>query len=156
MLREAPVIITRLTSPVIGRAGDRIRCDYRTAKFDGTLRRIDGDVWANEGPIELHRDGTAPRHRVIGVVLINDPNLVLFTKTNRVYDLPIGTVYHIDGRRTHGALCRNDQEKGMFGFLAWDVPGTTQVQSLLDDLLPSLWAFANRQKRVNILPPPHA
>jgi len=171
MLKEAPVIVTCFgkngeNNPkgpaalagqlaVIEAAVKRVRAQYGLAPKDGgDLRKVAEDIWALDEPIGLHTDGTAPGHRVIGLVLINEPGLCLFAE-NVVYDLPVGTVYHIDGHRRHGALARNEVQRGkLFAFLAWDVPSQTPIAELLADLLPSLEAYAKGEVRVNILKEP--
>lgn len=164
-LRNAPVIVTRFTlasqKAIISAAAGRIRSTWRAAPPEGEavegipddmrLRKLDGDIWAlNDSAVGFHKDKTAPRHRVIGVILVNDAGLMLY-QDQMVWDIPVGTVFHIDGRRTHGAIERNGNSEGLFGFLAWDVPYNSNLEELLKDLLPSLEAYANGEKRINIL-----
>lgn len=151
-LRQAPVIVTRLRHPVVERAARRVRRDFPGAPTDGgALRKLDGDIWAIDQPLGVHRDATKAYHRVFGIVLVNDPGLVLLTE-DVVYDLPVGTVYHINGRKPHAALGHNGVQMGeLFGFLAWDVPQRTLLADLLADLIPSLEAYGMGEARVNIL-----
>ncbi len=150
-LYRAPVIVGRLDDRDIRTAARRVRLDYSAAPVDGgSLRKLDGDIWAMEGPLGLHVDGTAPGHRVIGVVLVNDDDLMLF-QYGIVYDLPVGTIFHLQGRHKHGALPRNVCGKGMFGFLAWDVPRDLPLDDLLEDLPLALRAYGAREQRVNVL-----
>jgi hypothetical protein len=151
-LRQAAVIVTRLRHTAVEEAARRVRRDFPAAPPDnGDLRKLDGDIWAIDRPLGIHRDATKAYHRVFGVVLVNDPGLVLLTE-DVIYDLPVGTVYHINGRKPHAALAHNAVELGaLFGFLAWDVPQRTALGELLDDLIPSLEAYARGEPRVNVL-----
>lgn len=157
-LRNAPVIVDRFGKlgghTVINRAAAKVRQDYINSPVDGgSLRKIAQDIWALDDPIGIHTDGTAKGHRVFGVVLINDPGLVLMYE-NVIYDLPVGTIYHIDGHRRHGALAHNVVQHGkLFAFLAWDVPSNSSLSELIDDVIPSLAAYADGEQRINILAP---
>lgn len=168
-LKAAPVIIDQFRGrsypfAVVMNAAARVRSEWQNAPMEGPdadaggvpdgqrLRRVAGDIWAiNDSAVGLHHDKTAPRHRVFGVVLVNDPGLMLY-QNQMVWDLPVGTIYHIDGRRSHGAIERNEQRTGLFAFLAWDVPAVTPLSELIADVIPSLEAYAKGEERVNILP----
>lgn len=154
-LRDAPTIVGRLdrmphTLRVIDRAARRIRREYDSAPCDTGLRRIAGDIWALDKPVGLHTDITEKGSRVFGCVLINDPGLVLFAE-NVIYDLPVGTIYHINGHRRHGALAHNRVQFGqLFAFLAWDMPADFDIEILRGDLVPSLEAFGDYRERVYV------
>jgi hypothetical protein len=151
---DAPPIITQLDRSLIEAAAAKVRQLFPIAPKDGgELRKLAPDVWAIEGPLDLHTDKTAAGHFVFGVVLVNDDDLVLY-RDRVLYDLPVGAVYSLDGHRRHGALAHNGIGSGLFGFLAWDVPRTTTVAELLEDLPVSLQAWADGEERVNVLAAP--
>lgn len=154
-LFEAPAIVTNpIANPwiagVVDRAADKIKRLYGTAPVDGgDLRKVAQDIWALDEPIGPHTDKTKAGFWVFGVVLINEPGLVLL-RENIIYDLPVGTVYALNGRRIHAALAHNGVRPGMFAFLAWDADRNTPVQELLDSWPESLEAWVNDEPRVNV------
>jgi hypothetical protein len=151
-LWKAPTIIDRIKSSAIDAAAAKVRAEFDTATTDGgDLKKLAQDIWAIDGPLGLHTDATAPKHWVFGLVLINEPGLLLFAE-NVLYDFPVGTIYAIDGRRRHGVLAHNRVTKGLLAFLAWDVPRLTPVDELIADLCPSLQAWADGEERINVLP----
>jgi hypothetical protein len=153
-LFEAPAIITQLTSELhretIREAAERVMAEFDEAPIDnGQLRKVAPDIWALDGPLLPHTDGTKKGFWVFGLVLINEPGLVLF-RENAVWDLPVGAVYSLDGRRVHAALAHNGVKHGKFAFLAWDADRNTDVAELLADLPESLAAWVKGEERVDI------
>lgn len=153
-LFEAPAIVTRLTIPwfdnVLARAAAKIKTEYAKAPVDGgDLRKVAPDIWALNEPIGPHTDKTKAGFWVFGLVIVNEPGLVLL-RENVIYDLPVGTIYALNGRRIHAALAHNEVKPGMFGFLAWDADRNTPLDELIDDVPRSLEAWVNGEKRVDI------
>jgi hypothetical protein len=148
---DAPTIITRLDRSAIQAAAAKVRELFPSAPYDGgELKKLAPDVWAIDKPLGIHTDKTAAGHYVFGAVLVNDAGLLLQVD-DVLHDLPIGTVYSLDGHRRHGALAHNRVAPGLFAFLAWDVPRSTSVSDLMTDLLPSIEAWANGEERINVL-----
>lgn len=118
------------------------------------LKQLAEDIWAINGPLGLHTDKTRKGFRVIGLVLINEPGLVLATGDG-LYSLPPGTVYHIDGRAPHGALFYGDHDlvnrrNGLFGFMAWDVHRHEDLERLIESIPDSMQAYANGEERIDV------
>lgn len=150
-LADAPAVITRLPMHLIVPAAAKVRAEFENAPADGgELRKLAQDVWAIEGPLNLHTDGTAPGHYVFGVILVNDMKALL-SVNGELWDAPPGTVYSLDGHRRHGLLAHNGIKVGLCGFLAWDVPRASPVQELIADLRASLPAWVVGEERINVL-----
>lgn len=150
-LCDAPAVIARLDDLAIEAAAAKVRELFPSAPMDGgELRKLAPDVWALNGPLGIHTDRTAAGHFVFGVVLVNDDGLLL-CRDSVLYDVPVGTVYALDGHRRHGVLAHNRVGTGLLGFLAWDVPRATAVDELIADLVPSLAAWAAGEERVDAL-----
>lgn len=118
------------------------------------LKQLAEDIWGINGPLGLHTDKTRKGFRVIGLVLVNDPGLVLATG-DRFYSLAPGTVYHIDGRAPHGALLSADkdlvnQPDGFFGFMAWDVHRHEDLERLIESIPDSMRAYAAGEERIDV------
>jgi hypothetical protein len=153
-LFEAPAIITHLTSELhkqtLAEAAAKINDEYDEAEFDGgELKKVAPDIWAIDKPLGPHTDKTKAGYWVFGLVIINEPGLVLF-RENVIYDLPVGAVYALNGRRIHAALAHNGVKQGKFGFLAWDADRNSDVAELLADLPESLAAWVNGEARVDV------
>jgi hypothetical protein len=132
-------------------AAAKVRAEFENAPMDGgELRKLAQDVWAINGPLDLHTDGTAPGHYVFGVILVNDPKALL-SVNGELWDAPPGTVYSLDGHRRHGLLPHNGIMTGLCGFLAWDAPRATLVSDLLEDLIASIPAWVADEERINVL-----
>lgn len=152
-LCRAPTILRRWypkNGNFLEQAAAKVRREFDAGTPDGKiLRKLAPDIWAIDKPLPLHTDKTAAGHYVFGVVLLNDPGCVLIAD-GIVYDLPVGTVYTLDGHRRHGALAHNQVKPGLLAFMAWDVKRDTDVQELLDEAGPSLLAWVNGEERVDI------
>lgn len=125
---------------------------------DFTLKQLAEDIWAIDGPLGIHTDKTRRGFRVIGLVLVNEIALSLATG-DRIFPLPVGTIYHIDGRAPHGALIpmthhlledENPQNKGLFGFMAWDVHRNVDLDELIDSIPDAMRAFADGEERIDV------
>jgi hypothetical protein len=144
------IVPTWTIRSTVEKAADKIRREYDAAIKDGEgLTKIAQDIWAASKAVGIHTDGTKRGYWVFGVVLINDPGLLLLTK-EVLYDLPVGTIYAIDGRSPHGALPHNEVKDGLFGFLAWDVDKNVEVTELIADFEPSLDAWNNDIPRIDV------
>ena len=114
------------------------------------LKQLAEDIWSSEEPVYIHTDKTRRGFRVFGLVLINDPALRLVTNDG-IFPLPVGTVYHIDGRSPHAALpMRKRSRVGLFGFMAWDVRKSTDIDDMLASLPDAMGAYARGEERVDI------
>lgn len=160
-LKSAPVIVAQLGAelPWIKAAAKETRKRFadppthnqqNVPQQDCSLKQLAEDIWAIDGPLEIHTDKTRKGFRVIGLVLINEPGLVLVSG-QRTYALPVGTIYHIDGRAPHGALCRIDgPDFGVFGFMAWDVHRDEDLNELVDSIPDAMQAFADGEPRIDV------
>lgn len=150
-IADAPPIITRWSRRFIAPAAAKVRAEFDNAPVDGgELRKLAQDIWAIDGPLNLHTDSTAPGHYVFGIILVNDPDALLSVK-GELWDAPPGTIYSLDGHRRHGLLAHNGKYEGLCGFLAWDIPRATPVEELLEDLRASLPAWVAGEERINVL-----
>lgn len=154
-LKHAPMICHRYnaTSPWLIAAANRCRLDYvntpGTEQDKFGLRKLSDDIWGINGPLGVHSDKTRKGFQVFGLVLVNDPGLVLF-QGEGVCDLPVGAVYHIDGRADHAALSRNGMVSGLFGFMAWDVDRSENLAGLIADVPEAMDAYARGIARVDV------
>lgn len=88
------------------------------------LMQLCNDVWIARCPIGQHRDKTADDLITFGAVLLNDVEHGLIYN-NTFYELPVGTLYRIDGREPHGTVRYSyPYDNYNFAFLAWDMPKT--------------------------------
>src|ERR1700675_949480 len=101
---------------------DRLRHELPKTGIERRLCQYDSEVWVTDDPIALHSDSTAEGMVVFGLVLVNDPRYLLVSG-GKAYDLPVGSLYRLDGREPHGAL-EYKTPVGCFAFLAWDMPPT--------------------------------
>lgn len=117
------------------------------------LKQLVEDIWAINGPSGIHTDKTRRGFRVIGVVLINEPGLVL-VQDEHCYALPVGTVYHIDGRAPHGAVIPSrdlcNRPAGLLGFMAWDVHRHEDLDGLVASIPEAMQAFADGEERIDV------
>ena len=164
-LLDAPVIVKRFhgKTPWLVAAAEETRARFAnppTHSRQGNnqencpLKQLAEDIWGINGPLGLHVDKTRRGFRVIGVVLINEPALVLATG-DRIYSLPVGTVYHIDGRAPHGALLSADKDlvnrpNSLFGFMAWDVHRHENLAELVGSIPEAMQAFADGEERIDV------
>lgn len=154
-LKQAPVICHQFdhTAPWLLAAGELCRRQYNctpgTDQDKFGLRKLAEDVWAINGPMGMHTDGTRKGFRVVGLVLVNDPGLVLY-QGNAVHQLPLGTVYHIDGRAKHAALAQGMRTTGLFGFMAWDVDKNDDFAELVASMPDAMGAYSRGERRVDV------
>lgn len=159
-LVDAPVIVKRFhaKTPWVVAAAEETRRRFANPPTENrqgvdqrefSLKQLAEDIWGINGPLGLHVDKTRRGFRVIGVVLINEPALVLATD-DHTYALPVGTVYHIDGRAPHGALLSADKDlvnrpNGLFGFMAWDVHRHESLAELVDSIPEAMASLCGRR-----------
>lgn len=163
-LIDAPVIVKRFNPALpwilAAAAETRKRFEDPPAKnrqgkdqSDFPLKQLAEDIWAINGPLGIHTDKTRRGFRVIGLVLVNDPGLVL-VQQEHVWRLPVGTVYHIDGRAPHGALLPIEHirtvQGALFGFMAWDVHRNETLGELVDSIPEAMQAFADGKMRIDV------
>lgn len=163
-LIDAPVIAKRFKKdlPWIQAAAEETRKRFKNPPLenrqgkdqqDMPLKQLAEDIWAINGPLGIHTDKTRKGFRVIGLILINDPGLVLVQDEN-VWRLPVGTVYHIDGREPHGALEPIEDIRSrngpLFGFMAWDVHRHENLEELIASIPDAMQAYANGEKRIDV------
>src|ERR1700722_15043793 len=67
------------------------------------LTRVGDDIWFTDKPVAMHCDSTTDGLMTHGIILLNDDCHVL-VYGDTVYELPVGSLYHIDGRIPHGTL----------------------------------------------------
>ncbi len=151
-----PTIVTRFDSMKDGflaKAARRLRRQWEQSSVptDGNeLRQLDLDIWAIDKALGMHTDKTAKGHWVIGLVLVNDLNLVL-NAGDMIHDIRPGTVYTLDGRRAHGALAHNRVvPAGLFGFMAWDIPVDEDLDEIVASIPDSMAAYAAGIERVKV------
>lgn len=174
-LIDAPTIIQQFSPATfwIAKAAERVRKLHANPPKENMqgvdqtefgLKQLAEDIWSIDGQLGIHTDKTRRGYRVIGLVLINEPALQLVTHDG-IFPLPVGTIYHIDGRSPHGALepravvydattglaSTEPVQTGLFGFMAWDVPKKDDVNELILDIPNSMQAFASGKKRINVL-----
>lgn len=154
-LKQAPMICHQFDpgAPWLVAAAQRCRVQYDctpgTEQDQFGLRKLDVDIWAINGPLSVHRDKTRKGFQVFGLVLINEPDLMLY-QGDAVWSLPVGSVYHLHGRKDHAALARDRRTAGLFGFMAWDVDRNSDLAGLLSDVPAAMQAYANGENRVDV------
>lgn len=162
-LTDAPVIVKNFphTAPWLQAAAAEMRrlfADPPTHNLQGvpqgdcSLKQLAQDVWAIDGPLGIHTDKTRKGFEVIGLILANDPGCVL-VQGNHLWRLPVGTVFHIDGRAPHGALTWGADTipaTGTLGFMAWDVHRHESLAELVDSIPEAMQAFADGEERIDV------
>ncbi len=90
------------------------------APYGEPLTQVDTDIWVCDKPVAMHTDGTADGLVTFGAILLNEPEHLLIYR-GRAWDIPVGTLYRLDGREMHGTVLYR-KHIGRFAFLAWDMP----------------------------------
>jgi hypothetical protein len=100
--------------------------------YKGILKgvfQIAEDIWISDEVIDIHKDSTEVGKQIYGVILYNEDNSYRFSYDGRIFAIPMGTMYVINGRVPHGIL----QDKHFiirdgvrrpprFAFMAWNMP----------------------------------
>lgn len=138
----------------IQKAADETRKRFNNPPEDQKdlgLMKLAEDIWACKGGLGLHKDPTRRGFRVLGLVLINECDLRLATG-DTLHKLPVGTLYHIDGRAPHGALLPDDGAwaEGIFGFMAWDIHRHSDLDEILDSIPDAMKAYTAGEHRIDV------
>lgn len=115
------------------------------------LSQVAEDLWISDSYIGLHTDSTEEGKEAFGVVLLNDSGLLLYAD-GRLFPLPVGTLYHIDGREPHAALPRPQCPPGRFAVLVWDMPAGTTLDAFRAEVTERLQTFEPPPGWMNVCP----
>lgn len=79
------------------------------------LFKFGEDIWITDKPVLPHTDSTADGMLTYGLILINTGYVLVYD--GNVIQIPVGSVYEIDGRLMHQTVgC------GILAILIWDMP----------------------------------
>lgn len=100
-----------------------LRLIARGQPWSCLLRKVGDDIWTTYEPVAPHTDSTADGLVTYGLIIVNDPAVVL-VHAGVDYWIPPGTLYKIDGRVEHstGAVPTCQSGCGLFAALIWDMP----------------------------------
>lgn len=89
----------------------------------GEIEKLTDGVWWTIGAVREHVDNGAPLSLTTGMIIVNDCRAKLHAD-GRMFDIPPGSIYRIDGNKPHGTELSPGvgNSVGMFIFLAWDCP----------------------------------
>lgn len=111
-------LVAVLRSAVLPRAAEALGADRI-----GEIEKLTDGVWWTIGAIDRHVDNLPPLTLTTGLIIANDCQSQLWADGN-CFDIPPGSIYRIDSRKSHGTTLRHGvgNNAGMFIFLAWDCP----------------------------------
>lgn len=100
----------------------RAAASFGAGKFGQISALFDG-VWWTIGAVGQHTDGHPRLMVTTGLIIVNDCQAQLWAD-GQCFDIPPGSIYRIDGSKSHGTCLRPGvgNSAGMFVFLAWDCP----------------------------------